>query len=67
MRPLTPAQADTLRRLQATPQPSLRELAAVYGITVHAVWCRVKGLIQKGYVKRLRPHCARALTIVERT
>ena len=33
-------------------QPDYRELAAMLGITKHAVFCRLEGLRKKGYIEK---------------
>lgn len=48
---LTAVQEATLRDIIADPHATLRSLCEKYDITIHAVWCRLKSLRRKGWIK----------------
>lgn len=68
-KPLTNAQGDLLQyildyTLEHCYQPSVREMCDKFGVTLNAIYDRLKGLQRKGYIRT--QHEARALWLEDK-
>jgi hypothetical protein len=48
---LSVVQEQTLRYIIDNPHATIRDLCGEFRITMHAVWCRLKALRRKGWLK----------------